>query len=89
MFGVIVICLLEDRRQFNNYLENFVTLLRYYTVRDAPILKPLYDVFFDGKEQKWISSRKDLAIEFLLERSFFKRFSHQQLKKFLPKIKVQ
>lgn len=89
MFGVIVICLLEDRRQFNNYLENFVTLLRYYTARDTPIQKPLYEVFYNPKDQKWIKSRVDLAVEYLQERSFFKRFSHAQIKKFLPKLRIQ
>jgi hypothetical protein len=89
VFGICFVIFAEDRKLFEGYLENFLMLLKYHNLSGKPIVKPLQEVFFSINEQTWIENRKDIAIEYLQERSFFKRFTHNQLKQFLPKMKVK
>jgi len=67
--------LAEDRKLAEGYIENFLMLLRYHRLNGSTIQKPLLGDFYKEKEQYWIENRKDIAIEYLLERSFFKRFT--------------
>lgn len=90
-----MMCLMEDRRKFCSYLENLLDTLKNYQMRNEKIDKPLFNNFYRPKDiyygvkEGWIPETKELALEIIQSRPFFKRFSLNQLRPFQNKMKVE
>jgi hypothetical protein len=74
-FGVIMLPLDDNRRQILNFFENFLSYMNFYKERYEKIKQPLFSEFYDPKKQQWVPKRRELAINILRTKSFFKRFT--------------
>jgi len=67
-------------------------MLKYmhmYSIQQDPVCRPLTGTFWNHEDQSWLSKFEPDIIEELTSRSFFKRFSPDDLRPFLSKMKVK
>ena len=86
-FGLIMLPMSEDRRMLQDYLENLLTLLQLYRGRHCLVPQPLSSTFYEPCSRQW--KRVDRVAELLQRRNFFRRFSTEQLRQFVPLMHVQ
>ena len=60
-----------------------------YGIQDDPIARPLYGTFWDIEQKGWLLKFEDEIVEELRTRSFFKRFTHNDLKPFVKRMIVK
>jgi len=87
IFGLLILPLQRDRRIIADDLEKIhENLLQYKKIKD-PLKRPMKGTYYINKE--WNMNLATPAAKELRDRSFFKRFSVQDIVQFLPKMKVK
>lgn len=88
-FGILLLPMCEDRRQVLNALEVMLKYINAYGNQQDQISRPLTGSYWIHEEQSWLYKFDHEIVEELRRRSFFKRFSSDDLMPFLKKMTVK
>ena len=87
IFGLLMLPMQRDRRILANELETIQDSLQDFKNARQPIVRPLLGTYYEN--DKWYMGLATHAANELRGRSFFKRFTNEDIVQFLPKMRVE